>query len=40
VRVSELVLSSVTMTRAEDIHWLYHETGRFFPAEWERFRGG
>jgi proline iminopeptidase len=39
-RVSELVLGSVTMTRPADIHWLYHETGRYFPAEWARFRGG
>ena len=23
-----------------DVHWLYHETGRFFPEEWERFRNG
>lgn len=39
-RVSELVLISVTMTRAIDVHWLYHEAGRFFPAEWARFRAG
>lgn len=39
-RVSELVLASVTMTRAADVHWLYHEAGRFFPAEWDRFRRG
>ena len=38
--VSEMVLVSVTMTRPADVHWLYHETGRFFPAEWERFRAG
>lgn len=37
-RVSEMVLASVTMTRPEDIHWLYHETGRYFPEQWERFR--
>lgn len=37
-RVSELVLVSVTMTRAADVRWLAHETGRFFPAEWTRFR--
>ncbi len=40
MRVSEMVLASVTMTRPADIHWLYHETGRFFPEEWERFRAG
>jgi proline iminopeptidase len=39
-RVSEMVLVSVTMTRPSDIHWLYHEVGRFFPEEWARFRLG
>jgi proline iminopeptidase len=39
-RVSGMVLSSVTMTRPADIHWLYHETGRYFPTEWQRFRAG
>jgi proline iminopeptidase len=39
-RVSELVLVSVTMTRPADVHWLYHEAGRFFPDEWDRFRAG
>ena len=39
-RVSELVLVSVTMTRRSDIHWLYHEAGRFFPEQWDRFRTG
>ncbi len=39
-RVSEMVLLSVTMTRPADIRWLYHETGRFFPEEWQRFRAG
>jgi proline iminopeptidase len=39
-RVSELVLASVTLTRPADIHWLYHETGRFFPEHWERLRKG
>jgi proline iminopeptidase len=38
--VSELVLASVTLTRPADIHWLYHETGRFFPEQWARFRDG
>lgn len=37
-RVSEMVLVSVTMTRAADVHWLYHEAGRFFPDEWDQFR--
>jgi proline iminopeptidase len=39
-RVSEMVLVSVTITRPSDVHWLYHEAGRFFPAEWARFRAG
>ncbi len=39
-RVSAMILSSVTMTRAEEIHWLYHEAGRYFPEEWMRFRAG
>ena len=39
-RVSEMVLGAVTMTRPADIHWLYHETGRYFPEEWSRFRAG
>jgi proline iminopeptidase len=39
-RVSELLLASVTMTRPAEIHWLYHEAGRFFPEEWQRFRAG
>ena len=37
-RVTELILLSITMTRRADVHWLAHETGRFFPAEWARFR--
>jgi proline iminopeptidase len=39
-RVSEMVLSSVAMTRPADIHWLYHEVGRYFPEQWARFRAG
>jgi proline iminopeptidase len=39
-RVSAMVLASVTMTRPADTHWLYHETGRFFPEQWARFRAG
>jgi proline iminopeptidase len=34
-RVTEMVLVSCTMTRPTDMHWLYHETGRFFPWQWE-----
>ena len=39
-KVSELIFVSVTMTRASDVHWLYHEAGRFFPEAWARFRAG
>lgn len=39
-RVTELVFASVTMTRRCDVHWLYHELGRYFPQAWERFRAG
>ncbi len=39
-RVTELVLVSVTMTRRSDVHWLYHETGRFFPSQWAQFSAG
>ncbi len=39
-RVTELVLVSVTMTRASDVHWFAHEAGRFFPEQWEQFRSG
>jgi proline iminopeptidase len=39
-RVSEMVLLSITRTRPADVHWLAHETGRFFPAEWASFRAG
>jgi proline iminopeptidase len=39
-RVVAMVLSSVTMTRPKDIHWLYHEVGRHYPEAWHRFREG
>jgi proline iminopeptidase len=38
--VIAIVLSSVTMTRRREIHWLYHEVGRFFPDRWRHFRAG
>ena len=38
--VRALVLVSVTMTRRSDVHWLYHETGRYLPEQWQRFREG
>jgi proline iminopeptidase len=39
-RVTEMILLSITMTRASDEHWFAHETGRYFPEEWQRFRAG
>lgn len=39
-RVTEMVLVSVTMNRPCDVHWLYHEVGRYFPEQWARFRDG
>ena len=35
-----MVLSSVTLTRPADIHWLYHQVGRYYPEAWERFGSG
>jgi proline iminopeptidase len=35
-----MVLLSITLTRASDVHWFSRETGRFFPEEWARFRAG
>jgi proline iminopeptidase len=37
-RVSEIVITGVTMSRRAEIDWLYRGVGRFFPEEWERFR--
>ncbi|AJT42326.1 prolyl aminopeptidase [Psychromicrobium lacuslunae] len=39
-RVVAMILISVTMTRRSDVHWLYHETGRYLPEQWQRFRDG
>jgi proline iminopeptidase len=39
-RVTAAIFASVTMTRPADVHWLYHEVGRYFPEEWDRFRCG
>jgi len=39
-RVSELVPVSTMLSRRSDVHWLYHEAGRFFPEAWARFRAG
>jgi proline iminopeptidase len=39
-RVTAMILLSITMTRPSDVRWFGHDTGRFFPAEWARFRAG
>ena len=39
-RVTAAIFASVTMTRPADVRWLYHEVGRYFPQEWDRFRRG
>ena len=39
-RVSEMVLVAVAMTRPQDIHWLCHKAGRYFPEQWARYREG
>lgn len=37
-RVRAAVIAGVTTTRPSEIDWLYGGLGRFFPAEFERFR--
>ena len=37
-RVIALVLAAVSTGTADDIDWLTMDVGRFFPAEWRRFR--
>jgi proline iminopeptidase len=39
-RVSEMVLFSVTTTTRREVEWVTREAGRFFPAQWRRFRDG
>jgi proline iminopeptidase len=39
-RATAMILSSVTLTRAEDVRWLSRGVGRFFPEHWARFRDG
>lgn len=39
-RVSAVVLVGVTMTRPEEIDWLYHGVARLLPGPWEAFRDG
>jgi proline iminopeptidase len=38
--ISALVLSHVALTRRQDIHWLYHGVGQFFPEAAARFHAG
>lgn len=37
-RVIAAAFSSVTMTRPEEVRWLYHDAGRFQPRAWASFR--
>jgi proline iminopeptidase len=39
-RVSEMVLIAVTTSGRAELDWFTRGIGRFFPAEWERFRDG
>jgi len=39
-RVKGIVLVGVTMTRPQEIDWLYHGLRLMLPIEWERFRAG
>ncbi len=39
-RVTEMLLVSIALTRASDVHWFAHGAGRFFPEQWARFRAG
>jgi proline iminopeptidase len=39
-RVAAAIFASVTMTRRADVHWLYHEVGRYLPQAWQQFRLG
>jgi proline iminopeptidase len=38
--VSEMVLFSVATTTRRDVEWVTRDVGRYFPAEWRRFRDG
>ena len=39
-RVTGIVLVGITMTRPQEIDWLYHGLRLLLPIEWERFRAG
>jgi proline iminopeptidase len=39
-RVTEVVLAAISLTRRQEIDWLYGGVSRFFPEEYERFVAG
>jgi proline iminopeptidase len=39
-RVTEMVLFSVGTTTRREVEWVTRDAGRFFPAQWARFRDG
>ncbi|MCL4543129.1 MAG: prolyl aminopeptidase [Chloroflexi bacterium] len=39
-RVSEMILWSIVTTSRREVHWVTHDVGRYFPAQWARFRDG
>jgi proline iminopeptidase len=39
-RVTEMVLFSVTTGTRRELDWITRDAGRFFPAEWRRWRDG
>lgn len=39
-RVTAVILVGVTMTRPQEVDWLYHGLRLLLPIEWERFRAG
>lgn len=39
-RVTEMVLSAISLTRRKEIDWLYGGVSRFFPEEYQRFVAG
>lgn len=36
-RVAAMAFAGVTMTRAEEVDWLYHAMAPLFPEEWQKF---
>jgi proline iminopeptidase len=39
-RVTEMVLASVVTTSRREVRWVTRDAGRYFPAQWARFRDG